>query len=941
MKIFYLSIVLIGLTSCEGYFFLSGSADSGPVSLSSLLGQVSDSESNSSPIVGSLAINLAAALEAKGIEETKINHILQAAALASQDSKNAVAAAKAFLGGAVGALQTSNEQVQGLALTEDDTTSDLLDLSATIMDSSYKTTGTYLAQHGNTGATNSKVDNALINTAMQGMATETLSKLKTIIPVAKLKDAVKTVMNTTSTNAGSMHNKAELAVSESQDAFKSVMQGIFSATKEIKELKVEDVADAVVATLAVVIKKQNIASKDAATLVIGMSSAIVTTVASDKDMADKSSSVALKVLDVGIQSLTGAGVDKTALAAGISNLVQNVATIAITNAAKSETDLVKQIASAAQKSTAIVANSAGLDVSDLSKAASQATKKAVFAANSSATSDELAAISSQIYEGEKKGLASSNVVNTAILNSIVVNNQNDTAAIIKSVITKPNPTLLPNSVVIIPAPSPSPMTSVSGPINNYMFFLGKDSYSGTNSDLYRTDGTVQGTVMLLSTMGDTTTHRFIPKSGSYFWHQDNKVPIASGRFFFNAWNKSTSNWQLWATDGTTANTSAIMDNVYANEFTIARDLYFFTSAQDSAYGLELSVSNGTINGTKKVISDARRNQFTQISSLVSCNNYLFFLARDLTKNYYGYNMLARTDGTDAGTVYTSLPVNDVPVYNIECAAGSLYVTMASTTTGTDSYSLWRTSDGTSYQSIGDNSWVYTNLTVMGNKILARGQFYDYYYGISDYELSTMLLTDTNPSFQPITFKWSSGRTGVPFDPSSGANPQNLVVLNGVTYFSANHYNFDMAYVNFYLFASNGTEMGTTQVFIDSDQKPLRSYDMKGFNNMVVMRGDDACSGQELYMIRRTSTLGQNTNIERVNINTLATDSMSANINPDCNQEYSYSSYPDYFVEAGGKVYFSATYPTIGTELFVTDGTAAGTHMVIDLNPGPLSGYAYY
>ncbi len=65
----------------------------------------------------------------------------------------------------------------------------------------------------------------------------------------------------------------------------------------------------------------------------------------------------------------------------------------------------------------------------------------------------------------------------------------------------------------------------------------------------------------------------------------------------------------------------------------------------------------------------------------------------------------------------------------------------------------------------------------------------------------------------------------------------------------------------------------------------------------------------------------------------------ANINPPVN------SYPEKFIECSGKLYFTAEDGTHGTELWVTEGTAATTHMVKDITPGtgysliyPLTGY---
>ena len=43
--------------------------------------------------------------------------------------------------------------------------------------------------------------------------------------------------------------------------------------------------------------------------------------------------------------------------------------------------------------------------------------------------------------------------------------------------------------------------------------------------------------------------------------------------------------------------------------------------------------------------------------------------------------------------------------------------------------------------------------------------------------------------------------------------------------------------------------------------------------------------------------------------------------------------PELFAEVDGKVYFVATHPTYGKELWSSDGTSVGTALVADLNPG--------
>lgn len=58
---------------------------------------------------------------------------------------------------------------------------------------------------------------------------------------------------------------------------------------------------------------------------------------------------------------------------------------------------------------------------------------------------------------------------------------------------------------------------------------------------------------------------------------------------------------------------------------------------------------------------------------------------------------------------------------------------------------------------------------------------------------------------------------------------------------------------------------------------------------------------------------------------------------DINTTYSTatkSSSPTEFTSFKGKVFFVATTDEAGTELWASDGTASGTHALIDINPGP-------
>ena len=99
-----------------------------------------------------------------------------------------------------------------------------------------------------------------------------------------------------------------------------------------------------------------------------------------------------------------------------------------------------------------------------------------------------------------------------------------------------------------------------------------------------------------------------------------------------------------------------------------------------------------------------------------------------------------------------------------------------------------------------------------------------------------------------------------------------------------------------------------------------------FNDKLYFSANDGENGRELFVTDGTTEGTQ----------------LLVDLDPgSSNYGYNYSSYPAGFTEFDGKLYFSANDGESGTELFVTDGTAEGTQLLIDLNPGSSNyGYSY-
>ena len=185
---------------------------------------------------------------------------------------------------------------------------------------------------------------------------------------------------------------------------------------------------------------------------------------------------------------------------------------------------------------------------------------------------------------------------------------------------------------------------------------------------------------------------------------------------------------------------------------------------------------------------------------------------------------------------------------------------------------------------------------------------------------TQLLVDLNPGFYDNNY-------GPPIPKSF--NPNNFIEFNNKLYFSAN----DGENGN-ELFVSDGTAEGT-QLLVDlnpglSDYGFANSSNPSSlveFNGKLYFSADDGESGRELFVSDGTA---EGTQL-LVDLNSGVDDSNYGSPLPA-------GSNPGSLVELNGKLYFSANDGESGNNLFVSDGTAEGTQLLVDLSPS--SSYDY-
>jgi ELWxxDGT repeat protein len=159
----------------------------------------------------------------------------------------------------------------------------------------------------------------------------------------------------------------------------------------------------------------------------------------------------------------------------------------------------------------------------------------------------------------------------------------------------------------------------------------------------------------------------------------------------------------------------------------------------------------------------------------------------------------------------------------------------------------------------------------------------------------------------------------PGSDSSNPGPWSFTTIGGTAYFEA-----DDGTHGGELWKTDGTEAGTVMVKdIDPGPEGSEPIERTAFAGDLYFFADDGTHGNELWKSDGTE----------------AGTVMVKDINPGAASAAPLA-FSD-FAEAGGKLYFGAEDGTHGNELWVTDGTEAGTHMVADINPGAAGSEPYY
>jgi ELWxxDGT repeat protein len=430
--------------------------------------------------------------------------------------------------------------------------------------------------------------------------------------------------------------------------------------------------------------------------------------------------------------------------------------------------------------------------------------------------------------------------------------------------------------------NPTSLTNVNGTL----YFTASNAANG--AELWKTDGTAAGTQMIK----DIAPGLLGSSPGAMFVVDNNLVFAATG-------NEGT---ELWKSDGTAAGTVLLKDirpgvqgSAVSNLVLVSNTLYF--AANDGSFGTELWRSDGTTAGTYRVSDIAPGALSSSPSAVTSLGSELIFSAND--------GSIGRELWKSTGVAGNASLVKDIQPGSVSSFPdrfgvfnGFLYFNAQESINGSE---LWRT-DGTSGGTAlvkdlraGTSGSGPTFLANLGSKFL--------------FSASTSLGTEL--------FESDGTPTGTTllmdiFPGTSSSTPASLGKVGSTLYFRANNSS------GIELWKTDGTATGTVIVKnISAVGSSTPSNALVVGNSLLFSAFDDA-SGNELW--KSDGTAAGTVLVKDIYSGTL--DSNAGNA----------------LAAVGGKIFFAANTASTGSELWVTTGSAATTSMVIDILPGSQSGF---
>ena len=529
------------------------------------------------------------------------------------------------------------------------------------------------------------------------------------------------------------------------------------------------------------------------------------------------------------------------------------------------------------------------------------------------------------------------------------------------------------------------------------YFTAPSEADANRSSLWKTDGTVAGTARLADLpAGVTLAAGYGPQAGA--------IVAAVGPTVYFAAQDYEHGYELWATDGAGGarlvkdiNTSRAEspaqpappgngDAAPQQLVAFGGKLYFV--ADDGAHGQELWSTDGTAAGTRMVADLSAgvgseggapwNGSGSRITGLRVANGRLLFTADDGTAGPQLYS----SDGTDDGTAALTAFVYADPLFTFPgsypytppalvggAAGGKTYFwaegtvggTTFGVTDGTAAGTITSTPAGLTgpvavgvlggkllFQSEGPDGRQLrlTDGTAAGTRTVARinpnslGSYPGAFTAVNDRTavfvgwgggVGASALYATDGAGAPVRLK-AFDQTPPGLSPGYSwlkDTPDQLTRAGGKVYFLATFGNFGRQ-----LWVTDGTAAGTKVVkeveFPPDQAGPWGTY-RSGLDNLTAGPGgvvyftlDLSGAGQQLW--KSDGTADGTVVVKQVNTTSTRDPALDPNGGPAGGPVHQLTA-------VGNRLYFAAWDAAAGDELWTSDGTAAGTKRLKDLNPG--------
>ncbi len=459
--------------------------------------------------------------------------------------------------------------------------------------------------------------------------------------------------------------------------------------------------------------------------------------------------------------------------------------------------------------------------------------------------------------------------------------------------------------------------------NGNEIYFSAESSSSIGKELYKTNGTVNGTVLVKDIR---------PGSSDSF---PNYFITINGITYFTA-NDGSKGVELWKTDGTSNGTQIVKDITTGSSGSSIRKIVAYNNKVYFVNGNSLWASDGTDNGTITVKDD-----LGIVKTIFTLNNQLLIIAYNSSTQK---QVIWTSDGTTIGTTSFNPEYTEFSHNNQYTVVGDNLFFQG--TKFPEGYELWKT-DGTKegtflvkdiHPQADDNN--LEGFIELNDKLIFTGNDGNWLgkelYISDGTKEGTGLLKDINTSgnrgsspqnyFQfgdKILFSADNGEHGRELwiiengiasmvkDINPGiyySNPKYFTALNGDVYFIAETKDKGKE-----LWKTDGTESGTILIKdINLNEKDgVNTSRIVTLNNTLYFFGDNGSTGLELWESDGTQA--------------------GTKIVKDINEsEFSSVSNPE-IVVMKNELFFPADNGTNGVELYKSDGTETGTVLVKEIN----------